>query len=302
MLAPRYVEENILIVLRVPCTVETALAELHDARIDEDVLRCGNVIVPAVQPSNSFAVVLALPDWTADWLGQQTCVLIDARALDGRLFAWIVPTYTSRQVMLSLCQVRSSTGLRIAVNGVLQVAHMLGPLAAGDVITIVPSDAAWPAPAVLEDMLLGPRNWQPCTLFPGPLDSAFQVLSDRQDITVAIDFDSLQSSDDFRSFAAAILGFDPASTTVCPTIPRIQNLLQCGQKCQAVIAITTRISRIPIPPGRLLPRQHVIFLDCRPILQEVTWLLAREGHVNLQTLREQYAVDAPEGYSVIIVH
>ena len=260
VLAPRYVEENIIIALRVPSSVETALDELQDAREEDDVLRHGHIILPAVQPDNSFAIVLALPEWTADWLGVHTCILVDTRAPDGRLFAWIVQTHITRQHLFDQIGVRDSSGLRLAVNGRVQTSGALRPFAAGDVVTLVPSGVPWPRFADLAEMLLGPRNWQTCPLFTGPIDNAFRVLSDTHDLTVAIDFDALRSSGEFRDFAATILGLDPHRITVCPTRLRIRNLLHCGQRCQAVLALTTRISRIPIPPGRLLPAQHVIFL------------------------------------------
>ncbi|CAE7843801.1 eif3k [Symbiodinium necroappetens] len=95
-----------------PSSIETALDELQDAREEDDVLRHGHIILPAVQPDNSFATVLALPDWTADWLGLYTCVLIDTRALDGRLFAWIVQTHTTRQHLFDQIGVKDSSGLR----------------------------------------------------------------------------------------------------------------------------------------------------------------------------------------------
>ncbi|OLQ05406.1 hypothetical protein AK812_SmicGene11427 [Symbiodinium microadriaticum] len=171
-------------------------------------------------------------------------------------------------------------------------------LAAGDVISITPADKRRPPVEVLEDMLRGPRNWQPCPVFLGPVETAFRVLADTQAVNVAVDFDSLHTSQDFKKLTASIFGQDIADTTICPTVPRLRNLVHCGQQCQAVLATTTRISRIPIPPGRVLPLQHIIFLDLRPILQEVTWVLAQEGQVNLPQLCEQFLVDAPEGYCV----
>ena len=298
VLAPGYSAEPIQIILRAPCSVEAAMAELQDARVDDDVLRHGNLILPAVQPDNTFAVVLAVPDWAADWLGQRTCILIDARALDGRLFAWIAPAQVSRHALLAQIGVRDSTGLRIAINGRTDRRGAYGMLAAGDVISITPADKRRPPVEVLEDMLRGPRNWQPCPVFLGPVETAFRVLADTQAVNVAVDFDSLHTSQDFKKLTASIFGQDIADTTICPTVPRLRNLVHCGQQCQAVLATTTRISRIPIPPGRVLPLQHIIFLDLRPILQEVTWVLAQEGQVNLPQLCEQFLVDAPEGYCV----
>ncbi|CAE7939811.1 unnamed protein product, partial [Symbiodinium sp. KB8] len=37
----------------------------QDAREEDDVLRHGHIILPAVQPDNSFAIVLALPEWSS---------------------------------------------------------------------------------------------------------------------------------------------------------------------------------------------------------------------------------------------
>ena len=93
VVAPGYTAEVIQLVLRAPCSLEDALNEITSARDCDRALSCDHLVPPLFQPDNSFGVILALPGWAE----AVDAVLVDARALDNRLFTCVFQPIMSRQ-------------------------------------------------------------------------------------------------------------------------------------------------------------------------------------------------------------
>ena len=83
-------------------------------------------------------------------------------------------------------------------------------------------------------------------------------------------------------------------------IPPISDFSHQGVECEKVVIFTERISRIPIPPGRPLAPQYVVFLDQRDILRGLDWFLAERGRVPLDALQGRYADAVPPFFKLAI--
>ena len=298
VLAPRYRAEVVPIILRAPCTIEEALNELSEARAEDESIGKDALILPAYQPDQSFAVVLAMPDWADNVL----CALIDARQIDGKLFACVLPSSLNRASLHHHIGIPDAPGLRVYVDGVLGNPDQVLHFHSGSVVYLAQQGRGAPRTYQLEDMLRSSRNWtRPCPTFPGPEASAFCVLTDGGTLrlvpTAAID---TLSPERLREFLADKLQFSLDRTTTCLTTPCLHNIAILGQDCHNAIVATEAVSRLPIPPGRWLPPQRIVFLDKRPILQDISWQLAEEGIVNIDRIIASLSDFAPEGFSVVV--
>ena len=85
---------------------------------------------------------------------------------------------------------------------------------------------------------------------------------------------------------------------MCPSKPRLLDVMVRGQLCRAVLAATEQISRIPVPPGRLLPSQHILFVDERRLLCDISWRLVPRGFLDLSKLIAELQAKVPTGYAV----
>ena len=292
VMSPFYVEEVVQLVLRAPCSVSDALHEVNEARDGDRATYCDRLLLPAVQPDRSFAAVLAIPQWATHHI----CVLVDARALDGRFFTCIIQPGLHRGSLCKNVGITDDQGLRIFVNGrILQDPAQVVTYQAGDVMSFVPQGVGWPWQGVLEEMLASERNWTaPCPIFPGPLESAFRILTDAWGVSAAVDLGAIQTSRAFRSFAATLLRYDEDSTTVCPSVPKTSDYASFGQAFQAIVVATERISRKPIPPAIFTVKTHVVFLDRRPMMMDFSWVLAKVGRIDYRQLIRRYESEAPQ--------
>ena len=157
-------------------------------------------------PDQTFAVVLALPEWlTAPEYLSTSCVVVDARDLDQRLFCCIVPVRLNRRSLLHHIGVPDVPGLRFFLSGRLIRDTGLYIFASGQVVSVVPPGKGLRHVYVLEDMLASRRHWVPtCPVFGGDALSAFCVLSDASLRCIAIDHDAVTSSSAFEAVVAEV--------------------------------------------------------------------------------------------------
>ena len=295
VLSLRYKPEILQLVLRVPCEVNTALQEIEEARDAARVELFGTLLAVEPQPDTAFAVLLAVPDW-ADTC---RCVVVDARQLDDRLFSWILPEFMSRDSLLAELGVQDVPGLRIYRSGRLLTwtggrQHRFWQ---GVTISLVPAGCALPRMGAFAHMLRSSRDWHiPCPYFGGRPGTSLLTLSDTVRRVVDIDVNTIRSTRDFKQVAVTIFAYRLHLLTVCPTVPRLDDVSELGQDCHAIIAVTEQLPRVPIPPGLWQPKQHLVFLDRRPLLQACTWFLAQDGRICYDSLIAPYTTAAPAGF------
>ena len=91
----------------------------------------------------------------------------------------------------------------------------------------------------------------------------------------------------FKQAASQAFQYELYRTTVCPTVPCLRDVNVLGRDCSAVLAATEAINRVPVPPGRLLHKQHIAFIDGRLLLLDIRWQLALRGYIEVPELHRE---------------
>ncbi|CAE7255005.1 unnamed protein product, partial [Symbiodinium sp. KB8] len=213
VLMPGYKQEVIQLVLRAPCALEDALSEISDARSADNSERFDCLVPATPQPDISFGTVLAVPEWASVY---GCCVVADLRLVDNRLFAYLINGRLNRSSLLLQLGVADAVGLRVYLGHALMEEQGMYSFQEGLTISVVPAGRLLAPKASLESLLEGIRAWvMPCPNFPGRHQIAFLVLHEGGHRVLPIDVEEVQLSQDFKTAAAASLGFEFACTTVC---------------------------------------------------------------------------------------
>ncbi|CAE7438579.1 unnamed protein product [Symbiodinium necroappetens] len=252
----------------------------------ENIINAGFMIftprlVPAVpQPDASFGTVLSVPSWA----NHLSCVLIDTRSLDGRLFAFEIRGRLNRSSLLQQVGLGADQAVDVFLHGRVLDAVDWFQFLSGDVVQILPRDSLPPPPIALVDMLRDSEGWiYPCPSFDGPAEVAFLVLIDGGHRVVPVDTDTIQSSRAFKAEVSKLVGYSYDNVTICPAMPRIEDLAVLGQRCKTALVATEKLTKVPIPPGRML------------LLRDVAWSLAPQGYADVHDLASPYQYIEPEG-------
>ena len=290
---PRFQVERIRIDLWTPSTLDVVLPELADIR-DTDTAVPFNQLLPVIpQPDRAFGSILAVPEWDHF----HAHVLIDARGTDGRMFAYAIRGRLNKTSLLLHLGLASRQDLDVFLHGRALDQVSWYTFLSGDLVQISPHGAQPPDPVALEDMLRHREGWDTlCPHFNGPHPLAFFVLSDGGHSTIVVDPDQVRSSADFREEAARVFKYRN-KVAVYPSMPQIDDLAVLGQQCKTALVATEKVLRFPIPPGRL-PRRHVLLLDARFLLRDITWITADNGLIAVQTIADHFQEYTPPGYCV----
>ena len=293
--APRFQPELVRLVLQAPCDVDTALRALSDTQNSAFDLSF-DCLLPAVpQPDTAFGSVLAVPPW--DRRGSH--VLVDSRQVDGRLFALSFHGRLSRAAFLVKAGFKQMHGLEVYLHGRVLDHRDWYQFLAGDTVFVRQTAVPLPPPVALADMLRDRHDWHyPCPSFEGPHLVAFLLLTDEGSRVVAIDPDEVSTTAAFRAEVERILGYDRRNTAVCPIQPRLVDLSVLGQRCKSVVAVTQIVLNPPPSTLQASPPLHVVFLDARLLLKDISWVVAAEGLIEIPAVLECFQQDAPFGFSV----
>ena len=292
--APRYVPEFCHLTLPTDCSVEDALHAVADKR-DSATCICFPCLLPVEpQPSTNFACVVATPVWAAPGI-----CLIDGRHINQSIFAQHLAGRLNRTSVLLHLGHATDADVQIYFEGRALVDNVLYEFPTGSLLVLAPSQDPLLPTGTLQGMLADHTCWDPSDPFLHATSQAnFLLLSDGMHDVVGVDVDSTDTTAEFKKIAAAIFRYDPEKITTCPSNPRIRDCALLGQVCAAVVVTTEAISRIPVPPGRYIPVRCIAVLDQRPLLKDMSWVLAVHGIINLDRLLSDYADSVPFGHSV----
>ena len=285
-MAPEIVPVSLYIPTDVP-GAQAALAERRDRPYCEDF----PILCPAnPQPAEAYGTFLAAPSWA----GGVIVACIDTTAIDGRLFALVLPERLNRASLLSHIHLRDVPDLQITVAGVPFPLEGLAHFHHGDTVT-VRFGFRPPAPLLsLGGMLSSPEGWQPQPELPvGPLDTHILVLTDGMHRLQTVDN---YHRDAFKRELLLALRYSAQRTSLRPASPRVTDCSYRGFFCHSVIVATEAVCRLPIPPARLRPVQLVVLLDKRPVLRGFTWFLCEGEHFDLRGLQATLQQEAPPGH------
>ena len=278
---PRFQPEHITLYLPFPCDIELALQEVDGARGSQEAIHFDRLLPAVPQPDTAFGSVLAVPSWAAGI----ACILVDSRALDGKLFALDIRGRLNRSSLLVHLDLHLEHEIDVFLHGRVMDGETWYTFLPGDTIKLVPSGGLPPVPVALEDMLRDHYDWMyPGPALLGPSLAAVLALSDGFPKVISVNVDEDTSSEDFLARVADIFGYNLDRVFVCQALPRIDNLAVLGQKCDSALVVTESVPQIPIPPGRLRPALHILLLDARYLLRDVTWITAPHGRVDVATV------------------
>ena len=290
---PHYQHEIVHLALQAPCHIDDALTALADHRDTGIAVHFDQLIPATPQPDVSFGSVIAFPAWLED----QRIVLVDSRDHDGRLFATIFTGRFNRASVLQSLQIQDLPGLQVFLRHALLDTGTWYTFGQGDTLTIKPPGTVLPPIVLLSDMLRDTWDWAaPGITFHGPHFPAFCVLTDGGLRVVLVDVEQIRSFTDFKQFTSGLLQFRSAQAVFCSSQPRVTDFAVLGQSCKAVLVATEAVVRVPIPPGRLQMHRPIAFLDRRPILQELGWVIAEQGLIDLDPLLASFQDRIPTGY------
>ena len=196
------------------------------------------------------------------WADTLHVACFDARGFGNRLWAVVVPERINRESLLAFAGLQSETNVEIYV-GSSWVPLRPGELAdtqPGVLITFMPGTALYRPGPSLQLMLLSADNWaRDPFILAGPEGRYFFLLTD---------------GGSFRAEVANALRYDLEHTSMQAAIPPVNDFLHQGIECEKVVIFTEAVSRVPIPPGRLLPPQTLVLLDQRAILRGFDWVMS----------------------------
>ena len=240
--APRYQPEAVQVYLQLPCDVDTALQEVDAGRQSDAALHFDKLLPAVPQPAATFASIIAAPSWAQ----HLAVVLIDAWAVDGRIFALEIRGKLNKASLLLHIGLGASSNLEVLLHGRVIDQQEWQPFLTGDTVKVMPVGTPLEIPRALEDMLNGNVDWShPLPEFNGPHPLAFLVLADGGYKVVPVDPDVIRSSSDFKHEVSRIFGYTADRVTTCPAIPRPDDIAILGQKCKSVLVATLQNPNSP---------------------------------------------------------
>ncbi|CAE7293014.1 CFDP2 [Symbiodinium sp. CCMP2592] len=251
-----------------------------------------HLVVVQPQPDRRFCTFIALPLWAT----QAVCVVVDARAVDGRLFAACFESGLYPRSVLVQISLRPSIGFQVMHNRHVYRAQEALVLAKGDVLFILPAQAALPRTRLLPDMLRQSSDWHvPVPDFHGFLQTPYYLLTDAWNTIADFPASASTSYAALRQFAVAFLRYEDYRTSLQTLHPRIADYNFHGISCRAIFIATERPIGSPAPPARPRPLLVAYAVDRRAVLADITWHVTLHGRVDLDMLMAEFE-PAPSGF------
>ena len=293
--APRFQVETYTIEVDSQCTLDQVLGAIADLR-DSGCSEFFNELIPAFpQPDVQFGSVIAAPPWAQD----QCCVLIDARAHNGRMFSTVFNGRLNRKSVLLHIQLPDEQGFDLYCGRIKLEDSVWRSFIPGETVTVQRTGELPRSPVTLADMLRDVADWtsQPPS-FEGPHFPAFCVMSDGNQKVILVDVEQTRSFSDFRRLSAATFQHTSGQVNVCSSQPRVTDFAVLGQNCKAILVATEAVQRLQIPPARLRLMRTIAFVDCRLLLREFTWTAVDQGLPDVEAFVESHNDGIPPGYSI----
>ncbi|OLP87581.1 hypothetical protein AK812_SmicGene31189 [Symbiodinium microadriaticum] len=288
---PDHTPEVLYMPLDVPCSIPEALQAVAECRDPDLGLQFPEIVIPAPQPSSSFAVLIAMPSWAIE----RIVVMFDCRRVNGSLFPMIVPERLNRESLCAFAKVPSHAGIEVFVRDVpwALAPWQMSELETGDLITISPLGYGPPRRRGLETMLASTEFWDPQVAIPAPPGTFYLLLSDGIPQLFHM---PPQHRELLRERIAAALSISEQNMTIRgPRVP-IEHAMFRGHFLASVLITTEAVHRLPIPPARLHASQWLLFLDLRRILRGFSWRLLDSCHVDVHRLMREFEHLRPVGY------
>ena len=244
------------------------------------------------QPFSYFATVLALPHWCQ----LEPLVCFDLTAIDGRVFIKSIPWRVDKAALCRIAGLQDPDHVS-EHPAPLQPTEFLDAGPAGCIFFVNPWDPARIG-HMLPVMLQTSHGWEANPRFPSPaFDRRFCCVLERGYRLLTW---PVRSRRHHLEVLADAYDLDPAQLTAQQAHPQLDDVVLDGYPCVGVVAVTDRISRLRIPPGRLIPQVSAILIDARPIFMGFVLTHATEGKASHAELAQELSIFMPEGLEVRI--
>ena len=282
VLVPGYLVERVVLTAVLPAAVDHIL-QFVQAERDPDSARRFPVLVPAIpQPVSHTGLLVALPAWNP----RATVIIIDARALDGRLFAIQAPLYVAKYAILQLAGVPVGAHVTVCFAGDGEPLPLEGEFRVftGQCFLLLPRNAPTPPPYALDDMLRTPGRWVPASpVLPPDTPDCYCCVTEHGHILHAADSSRPW---EYRSEIAAICNVPVGNVCIQPTSPRVQDCQVFGYTCRSVTAV-----------GSNAVNACYVVVDCRPLMQG--WnCFSTSGTLDILDVHDDLGAFAPPGWYV----
>ena len=287
LLAPEYQDEFVTLQLLLPQPAADVLDLLDTCRG-----RVGFDLFPRLctvhpQPLDHSVTVLMLPGWPTS----KVVICLDLSQCGGEVFAVATEPWLDRFALLNLA------GLSVASHFTVVIPNTERSLQSGESVWVCngdcvrfacPNISLRPLPS-LPEVLAAPASWLSGRYVPRDPDDRYCLAGDGFYCDFVL---HPERSFSYRSDIAARMGLPADRAIIGPARPRVENAHMYGRPCRSVIAVSLRDAAAGVR------EDHTGLLDCRPILEGWRRLLAPDGWLDLELLRERLSFGAPEGHYV----
>ena len=281
LLTQGYSPELVSLYVDPPASVDEVRTLIDGQREAHGRSRFPHLIFAPVQPSMSFACVLAMPVWTA----QAVPILIMCYASPVRVLSVLAMPSLTVQDVLGLAGVHS-TDVHVYLLDIPWA--LLGDaridVRSGDLITICPVGHPRIPPLSLERMLAAAEGWHSEPQLPGPYDRLAWVLVNQACHRIAL---SAHGGPSLRDLFALRVSAAPDDHVVLPAVPAIRDHVHQGIPSSQVF-VASRPSGVDV----------VYIVDMRPILFDMVFASARGGRVDVAELCRGYRIRCPHGFCI----
>ena len=252
--APEYLAELYELHVEFPQTLAAFIDQVAGRRCTGDCRRFPVVVPVFPQPDERFATFVAVPAWPATCL----TVLVDARQVDGRLFAVGMPAKVDFASVLAIADFPATVEVQLYFRDMPWPVehHTHLHVTTGDLFTIRPAHSEGPASVSLQVMLQSSDGWD--------VDDPFAYEPSRR-LCIVTEVESflhevnLPRSTNLGEDLAAATGIARRNLLICPTLPHIWDHMDRGRMVRQVLLALER-------PAAADETTAVPFLlDLRPI-------------------------------------
>ena len=297
LLTPNMEKEFVNVTLPVHASVPEALAAVAAARSFIRTNLFEHIIPVDPQPARDFGTLIAVPRWASD----VCAICMNLHHLDGRIFTMVLPYRLNRESLLLHAGLDSASDCDVFVGDswVPLIPGQVTRLWLGLTISFVAHRQVFNPEPSLRGLLARSDSSHEHPDLP--------VSSHGRNVWVLTDgmprlFDASNTDrDSFRRHIAAYVSISIDRLSLQPPLPMLQDFDHQGRLCIRTVVATGQVSRVPVPPGRLLPPRCIYILDRRPILQGVTWGFAEHNQIAVEPLVQVLSADAPARHHAVVV-
>ena len=227
----------IVALVQTPTTVDDAVHCVQACRAEGLAAFFPKVVPVRPQPHSAQFFFLALPSWSVAEVTTKIAVCFDTSAVDGRVFATLVPEYVSRQQLLTLADL--PTGFEYHVN----VGPTDGDIAQTSTCHVVEGelvrfgfseDEQFPLATIEQELITGEGRSAGGPILCQPASDAYLLVDGRDNILHLADFGRPTR---YREQIAACVGIRLRDLRLFPSQPRSEDAALEGMPCRTTIAV-----------------------------------------------------------------